>query len=113
MEPTFMLTRFISTEPLEARRHLAANAYLEQDLTSDGSVPAAHTDAHLVNSWGLVLSGHGFQIADTDAGFTTGYDASGINVGPSVRVPGPGTEQGAPTGIVRNDDATKFLVANG
>ena len=97
-------------ESLESRRMLAANSYVEQDLTSDGSVGAAHVDTHLINPWGMVVTAHGIQIADGDSGFTTAYDASGNNVGLTVHVPGPADSQGHPTGIVQNTDPTKFLI---
>jgi uncharacterized protein (TIGR03118 family) len=106
-------TTFRPLERLENRQFLSANSYIEQDLTSDGGVSAAHTDTHLVNPWGLAVNGHGIQVADADAGFSTSYDASGNSVGPAVRIPGPGSDQGAPTGIVYNGDSSHFLVDPG
>ncbi len=94
-------------EQLESRRMLAANSYIEQDQASDGAVAAGHTDAHLVNPWGLVAYLHGFEVANADSGFATSYDASGNSTGPAVAIPG------SPTGIVLNRDTTKFLVNPG
>src|ERR1700733_15489799 len=102
---------FASIQPLEPRRMLAANSYTQVNLTSDGSVAAAHTDSHLVNPWGMLITPHGFEVADADTGFITGYDGTGKNAGPSVAVPGPSSTQGVPTGIVQNSNAGKFLVA--
>src|ERR1043165_3457607 len=83
-------------QPLEPRVLLASTAYLEQDLTSDGSVAANHVDSHLVNPWGLAVHGHGIQVADADASFSTSYDASGNSTGPAVRIPGPNGSDGSP-----------------
>src|SRR4051794_33048515 len=97
-------------QPLESRVLLAGNTYLEQDLVSDGSVAANHVDSHLVNPWGLAVHGHGIQVADADASFSTSYDASGNASGPAVRIPGPNGSDGSPTGVVANSDTTHFLV---
>jgi uncharacterized protein (TIGR03118 family) len=102
-----------SLEPLEARRLLAANSYIEQDQTSDGGTSAAHTDTHLVNPWGLVAYSRGFGVSDADSGFSTSYDASGNSTGPAVHIPGPGNSQGAPTGVVYNGDTGHFEVDPG
>jgi uncharacterized protein (TIGR03118 family) len=91
-------------ELLEGRFLMASNAYIQQDLVSSGLIPAARTDARLVNPWGLATHARGIQVANTDSGFTTGYNASGGAVGPAVRVPGH------PTGVVYNPDETRFLV---
>jgi uncharacterized protein (TIGR03118 family) len=97
-------------ESLEPRRMMAANSYLEQDLTSNGSVAAAHTDSRLVNPWGMVVTAHGIQIADADSGVSTEYDANGLSVGGGVTIPGPHDTEGVPTGIVANTSTTAFLV---
>jgi uncharacterized protein (TIGR03118 family) len=102
-----------SLEPLEARRLLAANSYIEQDQTSDGGTSAAHTDLHLVNPWGLVAYTHGFQVADADSGFSTSYDASGNSTGSAVHIPGPGGSPGAPTGVAYNGNIGSFVVNPG
>jgi uncharacterized protein (TIGR03118 family) len=103
MHPDFTICQNI--EALEGRFLMASNAYIQQDLVSDGAlVPAAHTDTHLVNPWGITAFSSGIQIANADSEFTTGYDASGNAVGPDVEVPGH------PTGIVFNSDSTLFKV---
>src|SRR3954471_10338906 len=104
------LTFSCVVQRLESRLLLAGNAYLEQDLVSDGSVAANHTDSHLVNPWGLAVHGHGIQVADADASFSTSYDASGNSTGSAVRIPGPGGSDGSPTGLVANSDTAHFLV---
>jgi uncharacterized protein (TIGR03118 family) len=93
-------------ESLEQRNLLAgSNAYIQQDLVSDGAlVPAARIDAKLVNPWGVALHARGIQVANTDSNSTTGYDASGRPVGPAVTVPGH------PTGVVHNAEPNQFLV---
>src|SRR5262245_28980529 len=103
MHPDF--TTCHNIEALEGRFLMASNAYIQQDLVSDGPlVPAAHTDSHLLNAWGLTTFSSGIQIAAADSRFTVGYDASGTAVGPDVAV------LGRPTGIVFNDDSSLFKV---
>ncbi|HEY7086782.1 MAG TPA: TIGR03118 family protein [Tepidisphaeraceae bacterium] len=95
---------------MEPRRLMATNAYIEQDLVSDSiSIPAARHDARLVNAWGIVTHGHGIEVAAADSGLTMGFDASGTAVGAIASVPAHAGAQGHPTGIVVNNDATKFL----
>jgi len=85
-------------------------AFAEQDLVSDGTVSAAHTDARLKNPWGLAVGPRGIEVADNGTGVGTMYDGNGNNVVGTVRVPGHAGAQGAPTGVVINGDATKFLI---
>src|SRR5690349_8146341 len=85
-------------------------AFAEQDLVSDGTVSAAHTDARLKNPWGLAVGPRGIEVADNGTGVGTMYDGNGNNVVVTVRVPGHAGVQGAPTGVVINGDATKFLI---
>jgi uncharacterized protein (TIGR03118 family) len=101
---------FAAIQSLEPRRLMAATTYTEQDLTSDGSVAAAHADSHLVNPWGMAVTAHGIEVADNVTGFITGYDANGVNVGASVSAPGPNNQTSAPTGIVENTAANAFMV---
>ena len=93
-------------QSLEPRRMLAAstNSYTEQDLTSDGSLGTPHVDTHLLNPWGMVVTAHGIQIANSDSGTSTAYDAGGDTLGSTITVPGN------PTGIVQNPSATSFLI---
>lgn len=99
-----------NVEPLESRRLLSATSYTQQDLVSDGSATAAHTDARLVNPWGLAVGSHGIVVADNGTGYATIYDVNGNSVFSTVRVPGPGGAGGAPTGVTINSSATSFLI---
>ena len=67
------------------------NHYQQTPLVGNlASVGAAHTDAHLVNPWGLAFGpGTLFWTSDNNSGFSTLYDASG-NVNPmAVVIPPP------------------------
>jgi uncharacterized protein (TIGR03118 family) len=99
-------------ESLESRCLLSATSYTQQNLVSDGSANAAHTDVRLINPWGLAVGSRGIVVADNGTGFGTIYDASGNNVFSTVRVPGHAGETGAPTGVVINSDSSRFIIPN-
>lgn len=80
------------------------SAYEVTNLVSDGSVPAAFTDAKLVNPWGIAFNPNGFVwIANNQSGTATLYSGDGQPAPPPpqtpliVSIPG-----GAPTGLVFN-----------
>src|SRR5688572_2319718 len=97
-------------EPLESRQ-LLATVFFQQDLVAnEAAAGAAATDPRLTNPWGLAVGARGIFVANADSGYGTAYDGTGANVGASVRVPGPAGGRGSPTGVVVNDDATKFII---
>ena len=103
------MSAHFSVEPLEPRQ-LLATFFIEQDLVANTAGAAAHADSRLINPWGLAVGGRGIFVANADSGFGTAYDGSGNNVGASPRVPGPNGAKGSPTGVVVNNDATKFFL---
>jgi secreted PhoX family phosphatase len=59
-----------------------SNSYKQTNLTSDTAGVAANVDPNLVNPWGIAFfPNNPFWIADNNSGFTTLYNASGMNVG--------------------------------
>ena len=89
---------------LAATPALAADVFRQRNLVSDGTLPAAHVDPHLVNAWGLAFNPFGFAwVADADGNVSTLYDGDG-NVQPLVvQIPQPmAATGGSPTGIVFN-----------
>jgi uncharacterized protein (TIGR03118 family) len=83
------------------------NAYVQHNLVSDGSVPADHTDANLVNAWGLTsLPGSPWWVADNGTDVSTLYGADGTPRSLVVSVPN------APTGAVSNTGSS-FVVGSG
>ncbi len=90
-----------------AHGRAAADIYTVHALVSDnGAVPAAATDASLVNGWGL------------SAGPTTPWWASDNGTNTSTLYTGTGAKQaltvsvaGAPTGTVFNGNAADFAVS--
>ncbi|MGH7179211.1 MAG: TIGR03118 family protein, partial [Tepidisphaeraceae bacterium] len=97
-------------ESLEIRRLLSATSYTQQDLVSDTATAAARIDARLKNPWGLAVGPNGIEVADNGTGLGTMYDSTGRNVVGTVRVPGPGDDEGAPTGVVFNGNSSKFII---
>ncbi|MCU1281155.1 MAG: hypothetical protein JWM53_4701, partial [bacterium] len=84
----------------------AEPAFERVDLVSDGAVPAAHTDANLVNPWGLAASPTSpWWVANNGSGTATLYDAAGNPQPLVVSVPG------APTGEVFYG-GDKFIVSD-
>jgi len=92
--------------------HGQGNSYKQTNLTSDTTGVAPNVDANLVNPWGIAyFPKNPFWIADNNSGFTTLYNASGMNAG-SFAVPHSAANSGlsAPTGIVANTTGTGFAV---
>jgi uncharacterized protein (TIGR03118 family) len=93
----------------------ADSAYQQHNLVTDGFITADHTDANLVNSWGIAFNPTGaVWIANNHSGTSTLYDGAGNPVPLIVQIPGPITsaDPGAPTGIVFNN-TTGFPVTKG
>ncbi|HYZ76931.1 MAG TPA: TIGR03118 family protein [Gaiellaceae bacterium] len=83
------------------------NAYVQHNLVSDGFLPADHTDANLVNAWGLTsLPGSPWWVADNGTDVSTLYTADGTPRPLVVSVPN------APTGAVSNT-GPDFVVGSG
>ena len=96
----------------------ALGAYAQTNLTSDGFVSAANTDANLKNPWGMSFNPAGgpFWISDQVTGLATVYDGSGapFPAGSPLVVSIPsaaGTDVG-PTGQVFNG-STDFVLNSG
>jgi len=88
--------------------------YDVHNLVSDGATPADHTDANLVNPWGIAFNPYGpVWISDNGTGLSTLYDGAGNIVPLVVAIPG----EAAPTGIVFNGSTLirpqDFVVTNG
>ncbi len=93
--------------------------YQQTDLVSDIPGYALHTDAHLVNPWGLAHSPSGpWWVSDNRAGIATMYSGEGEplpeNTPLVVTIPPPAETmaQATPTGIVFNG-TRDFEVARG
>ena len=83
------------------------NAYVQHNLVSAGSMPADHTDSHLVNAWGLTsLPGSPWWVADNGTDVSTLYGADGTPRSLVVSVPNK------PTGAVSNTGSS-FVVGSG
>ena len=78
--------------------------YTVTNLVSDGAIAAAHTDANLVNGWGVAFNPKGFVwVADAGTSRSTLYDGNGVVQSLVVATPP------SPTGIVFNG-STDFVV---
>jgi len=81
-----------------------AQYYTAAYLTANVTGKAKHTDALLVNPWGLAYGPSApFWISDEASGWSTLYDGTGTPQSLQVIVPpATGTGKGTPTGIVYN-----------
>jgi uncharacterized protein (TIGR03118 family) len=83
--------------------------YTVTNLVSDGTIPAAHTDARLVNAWGLTaLATSPWWVANNGTDSTTLYNGDGV-AQPQL-TPLVVSVPGAPTGTVFNGTPGTFLV---
>ncbi|HZP65880.1 MAG TPA: TIGR03118 family protein [Rudaea sp.] len=87
-----------------AHARTAEDYYQQHNLVSDGGVAADHTDANLVNAWGIAFNPTGVAwVADNGTGSSTLYDGSGTAQSLVVQIPAPGAASGGtPTGIAFN-----------
>jgi uncharacterized protein (TIGR03118 family) len=84
----------------------AAGGYIITNLVSDGTIPAQHTDANLVNGWGITAGPTTpWWVADNGTGVSTLYDANGTAAPLVVSV------EGGPTGTVFNGGSA-FVVTD-
>jgi len=99
--------------PVLTHGAVATNAgYVEVNLVSDIASNAPHTDARLVNPWGLVAGGEGIWLNDNGTGLTTAYSPAGVGVRFAIHIPGVTGGFGPPTGLVFND-TMGFVITNG
>lgn len=97
-----------------ATSQIALADYGVTKLVSDQPGVALHTDASLVNSWGVAFNPNGVAwVANNHAANSTLYDGLGNPQSLVVQVPGVGgPAAGAPTGVVFNGSAN-FNVTDG
>lgn len=89
------------------------SAYVQTNIISDGSVPAAQTDPTLINPWGVSI-GPDFWIDAPGSGFSLVDDASGnkdfaVAIPPAVSTSAHGT----PAGTIYNANSALFPIAGG
>jgi uncharacterized protein (TIGR03118 family) len=91
----------------------AVTGYVQVNLVSN-TTNAPHTDARLVNAWGLVAGPGLLWVNNAESGLTTTYRPSGGTFKGAIRIPSPdGTNNGAPTGLVQNNSFFSFVITNG
>ena len=112
--PLLALTLTAATLSL-SNTALGDSFYEQHNLVSDGTIAAAHTDANLVNAWGIAFNPTGaVWVANNGSGTSTLYDGAGNLIPLVVTVPGPVTsaDPGKPTGIIFTGSA-EFVVTLG
>jgi uncharacterized protein (TIGR03118 family) len=88
----------------------SATAYLATDVVRD-TAGAAHTDANLVNGWGVAFNPKGFVwVANNGTNTSTLYDGNGVPQSLVVTLNNGLAGTADPTGIVFNDSTTSFML---
>jgi uncharacterized protein (TIGR03118 family) len=93
-------------------------AFEQRNLVSDEPGKAAHTDADLVNAWGLAARHGLIWVADNGTGVSTVYEPNGRPFPPKsplrIKVPAaPGSDEGGkPTGLVFNSGPDFVVTEN-
>jgi len=87
---------------------------LVTDVNASGNpYSGAHTDAHLVNPWGIAFNPQGFVwVCDNASSTSTLYDGSGVAQSLVVAIPAGTAGPAKPTGIVFNA-GQEFQVSQG
>jgi uncharacterized protein (TIGR03118 family) len=87
--------------------------YAQHNILSDIPGLADHTDANVVNAWGLDAGPTSpWWISDNGTGKSTLYNVATDAIPATFTVPGAGGAQGNPTGLIFNG-GTGFVVNNG
>ncbi len=90
----------------------AGTSYAVTSLVSDGST-TPHTDAKLINGWGIAFNPQGFVwVANNGTSTSTLYDGNGAPQSLVVSLPAGQPGAADPTGIVFNN-STGFVVSQG
>ncbi len=79
--------------------------YFEHNLVSDLATNALHTDARLVNPWGILAGPGSVWVNDNGPGLMTVYGSLGQAFKLAIHIPAPGGGTGTPSGLVLNDSA--------
>ena len=93
---------------------VVGTAFKTTNLVSDGTITAAHTDANLVNAWGVVFNPTGFVwVANNGTNTSTLYDGNGVPQTLVVSIPAGTGGTASPTGIVYNGSQDFKVTQNG
>jgi uncharacterized protein (TIGR03118 family) len=92
--------------------------FIQDNLISDGSIPARESDPNLINPWGISFSPTSpFWISDNGTGLASidsvQNGAVTLNVRAPVTIPSPTDDTSAPTGQVFNSFPNAFMLSDG
>jgi uncharacterized protein (TIGR03118 family) len=115
------LLRFTATLSVAFLTEATAHGqhYIQTNLVSNIAGGAEHTDAQLVNPWGLArTSSSAWWVADNLTGVSTLYNGPGEKQSLTVTIPpadpnSTKTPTGSPSAMISNNSATDFLLAPG
>jgi uncharacterized protein (TIGR03118 family) len=99
------------------RSPIALTKFTTSNLVTDGTPQApqaAHTDANLVNAWGIAFNPTGFVwVANNGTNTSTLYDGNGVRQTLVVSIPAGSGGDASPTGIVFNSTPDFKVSQNG
>lgn len=91
-----------------------ATTFQTTNLVSDGTITAAHTDANLINAWGVAFNPTGFVwVVNNGTNTATLYDGNGVPQTLVVSIPAGTGGNASPTGIVYNGTQDFKVTQNG
>jgi uncharacterized protein (TIGR03118 family) len=111
--PRFVLVISLLAAPRVMGQSAQTNHFQQTNIvTGDTTATAKAMDPVLINPWGIAFfPGSPFWIADNNSGFSTAYDANGVQSFKITVAPPPGSSAFAtPTGIVANNVNGGFQV---
>src|SRR2546429_9473964 len=79
--------------------------YAQSNLVSDVSGNAPHTDARLLNPWGILAIPEGVWVNLNHSGLTAGYGSQGSFTKVAIQIPSPSGGGGGPPGVVFHESA--------
>jgi uncharacterized protein (TIGR03118 family) len=89
----------------------SGTSYAATALVAD-TAGAAHTDANLVNGWGVAFNPNGYVwVANNGTNTSTLYDGNGVPQSLVVTIPNGAGGAASPTGIVFSSSSTDFMVS--
>jgi uncharacterized protein (TIGR03118 family) len=93
--------------------NMTAQGYAATSLVSDAAAvySSTHTDANLVNGWGVAMNPAGFAwVSDEGTSKSSLFDGNGVQQAPLVSIPAGAAGPASPTGLVFNGSASEFMI---
>lgn len=105
---------YSSSDAMPPMQPPAASKFLAVNIVADTAGSATHTDANLVNAWGIAFNPTGYVwVANNGSSTSTLYDGNGVAQPLVVAIPAGTGGAASPTGIVHNASQDFKVAQNG